>query len=255
MYYRTQCDSMRHHGHRVPLGASLVAMAVVVLLSTVGQPAQAEFLRTGVQVWTVATGTGTLEEKSSSEPDPDDLDDSSGLGVSAFGLVGIVDGLDTGLVLHYLATVEHVREDKTAFELGSETDLNLRIAYSLPVPAILVSVHGEGGVTFFSSADELPRLPIDRQDPDTLFKKSDAQSDDTGAMGYNAGAGMQLGYSIIPFFSVFVGIDFQWYSAQLFKGEGKEVGGGDFGDVTSTDFELNLTGTRLKLALGVEFNL
>ncbi len=191
---------------------------------------------------------------SNEETSSGDVDDSSGIGFTVYGLLGIFDSVDAGLAVHHLGTVEHVREDKTAFQLGSQTDLNLRLAYSLPIPAVLVSIHGEGGLTLFSGAKEQPYLPID-SDPLT-YDTSTYKNDDTSSLGWNAGGGLQVGYSVLPFFNLFVGADFQFYEVQLFKGSGLDGAPGDtLTGNTGQDIESNLAGSRVRFALGLEFNL
>lgn len=240
---------------RTPNRLALVAVAlcsVAVASLAFAPPARAEFLRAGVQAWT-PTGTATVEQISSDPTETGDLSDESGIGLSVYGLLGIFDDVDAGLAIHYLSSVKQTREDKTAFELGSQTDLNLRLAYSLPIPAVLVSIHGEGGLTLFSANSDVPMLPIDK-DP-LIYSADKYNTDDTSSLGWNAGGGLQLGYSIIPFFSVFVGVDFQVYSVQLFKGSDLKGDDNFDGAVGTDEIETNLSGSRVRFALGVEFNL
>lgn len=239
---------------RTQLRLATVAIAACAVASLAfPTSAQAdEFLRTGFAIW-VPTGGATIEEISDRKHPAGELDDSSGIGVSLYGLLGLADDVDMGLALHYLPTVEHVREDKTAFEIGSQTDLNLRAAYSLPIPAVLVSVHGEGGLSILSSNAEIPRLPIDDRSTGLTYKKDDYPTDDTSSLGWNVGGGLQLGFAFVPFITAFVGVDFQYYDVQLFKGS-RESPDNLTGDATD-EIETNMTGSRVRLALGVEFSL
>ncbi len=231
---------------------AVAACAVAVASVALSPNAHAEFMRLGAQVW-VPTGSATIEEVSSTDEDPGELDDSSGIGLSAYALFGLSDALDTGLALHHLSTVEHIREDKKAFDIGSQTDLNLRVAYSLPIPAVLVSVHGEGGLTLFSPSSEIPKLPLDSDNP--TYRTDQYNTDDTSNLGWNAGGGFQLGLSIVPFVNVFVGVDFQFYSVQLFKGSDLKSGDNFTGSDATDEIETNMSGSRVRFALGVEFNL
>jgi len=231
-----------------------MAMSFGVAIMALTPSAHAELLRAGLQVWTPAGSASLKETTSNKDPVSSDVEDSSGIGFSAYGLFGIFGDVDAGLAVHYLGTVEHVREDKTAFELGSQTYLNLRLAYSLPVPAVLISIHGEGGLTIFSSAGELPKLPIDR-DP-LNYTTSDYANDESSTLGWNAGGGIQVGYSLLPLVNLFVGLDFQLYEVQLFKGTDLKNAPGD--TITASpagDIETNLAGSRVRFSLGLEFNL
>ena len=230
----------------IALGFGLAMMALT-------PAAHAELLRAGLQVWS-PTGSASLEEVTSDGTVSSDVDDSSGIGFSAYGLFGIFGDVDAGLAIHHLGTVEHIRQDKTAFELGSQTDLNLRLAYSLPVPAVLISLHGEAGLTVFSSAGELPRLPID-QDPLT-YQTADYANDESSSLGWNAGGGIQVGYSLLPLLNLFVGLDFQLYEFQLFKGTGLKDAPIDTITASSAgEIETTISGNRVRFCLGLEFNL
>jgi opacity protein-like surface antigen len=198
------------------------------------------FITAGAEAFWVASGTlDTAREHTPDDGLAADIsqDDTSGFGVTVYGMIGALPLVDAGLAIHYLPTLEVSDNDKTTHKIGSETDLDLRLGVSLPVPDILVAVHGEGGLTLYSPDGEMKDM-ADRYD-----------TDETSPVGYNAGVGVKVGYSIMPMVSLTLGAEYQYYSFELFSGSKSSAG---IGTETET---LSASGTRLKINFGVNFDL
>ena len=142
-------------------GLTLAAALALVVATACPRPAAA-FITAGAEVFWVASGSVDTDREHTPEdglPTEFSQDETSGLGVTVYGLIGVLPIVDAGLAIHYLPTFEVTDEDKTTHKLGSETDLNLRLGVTLPVPAVLLSAHGEGGLTLFSPTGDLARPP------------------------------------------------------------------------------------------------
>jgi hypothetical protein len=216
--------------------AAGIAVALLAITPSVANA----FVTAGAEVFFVATGTVDTEREHTpddGQPAESSADETSGAGVTVYGLIGALPVVNAGLALHYLPTLEVTDDAKNTSKLGSEFDLNLRVGATLPVPSVVASVHGEGGLTLYSPKGAYADLG------------EAYDTEDTSSLGYNAGAGLRVGYSITPLVALVAGADYQYYTFEVFSGSRSSAGLG-----TETE-KLTASGTRLKITFGVNFDL
>ncbi len=225
--------------------------ASFVFLTGTGDAHAEDLIRAGARA-TIGLGGSATSEFSDSSTGGDtastELSDAAAFGVNAYGLVGIVSSFDLGLSLHYIPGAGYERENKTEIDLGSEFDLNIRASYVLPVPAVDISFHGEAGAAFFFVNKE---RNTENNEANLTPDLNPFDNETTSPAGFNFGLGAQVGIPIVPFLSIVLGFDFQYYTFQAFAGEATNPPP----PLSPFDVALDLSGTRFRLAVGVEFGL
>lgn len=236
------------------LSLATLAVCAFVASSLLATQAEASFVRAGAKLNYGVSGATDIEESTVTGNDTltgkANRDNDGSVGVNVYGLVGILDGVDVGLSLNYFSSFDVRDSDDNIFAIGNETDLNLRASYLLPIPLVHVSVHGDAGISLFSLDSKAGQAEGDENL--RLFRPTDPfDKDNTSSFGFNAGGGIQVGYSLLPLMSLVVGLDYQYYSIQAFSGENSSVAD----DFSAKELTVDLTGNRILLSFGLEFAL
>lgn len=234
----------------------VAALALVIVSLSAASQAQAQgIFKAGARIFVPVGGTGTVDSTlvdtfaaDDDQKRTEEFGDASGLGISLFGTLSAIPFLDVGLALHYLGTAQFEDDDKVAYEIGSQTDLNLRLGTKIPIiPDLSLSIFGEGGLTFVGLTDaDSPEECRSGGNQSRLCRIYDLGDfkDETAPFGFNAGGGVVARYGVVPFLGLSLGLDFQYYQVQLFKGS-----------TPDEEFTADLSGTRFRLTFGVDFDL
>lgn len=245
---------MKHHRSTPLITLGAAALLAAALAPT--QRAEAGIFKAGVEVFIPVSGDGTVDSTTTdtfvadgAQDREEEFDESTPLGLTLYGTLGVIPFLDVGLALHFTPDFKLTDKDKVEYPLGSATDLNLRLGTTIPLPAIDLSIYGEGGLTLFGLTDEDPPEACKGGGVTSrlcqLYERDDF-TDETSPVGLNAGVGAMIRYGVVPFFGVHAGLDFHFYSFQLFKGTN---------NTNNTLLTEDLTGTRFRLFFGVDFDL
>jgi hypothetical protein len=245
---------LRHQTKVAAALSGLVAIFAVVAASP--DHAHAGIFKLGAEIFVPISGDVTAKSTQTDEfvsdgaqDKEEEFDESTALGFTFYGTVGFIPFLDVGLVFYLIPDLRLSDQDKIEYPVGSATDLNLRIGTSIPLPAVDISIYGEGGLTLFGITDEpTPEACTGGGVNSRLCQiyERDAFEDDTSPIGFNAGAGFMLRYGVVPFFGFHGGMDFHFYSFQVFNGSNSS---------NNTVLTEDLSGTRFRLFFGVDFDL
>ncbi len=244
--------------HR-PRALTLTAAALVAALAlTAASPADAGIFKAGAKFFFPVSGDGTVKSAIGDQSlaggvqkREEDFNEGSALGFGLYGTLGLIPFLDAGLSFSHIPGLKMNDFDKVSYELGSQTDLNLRLGTSIPTGLVDLILYAEGGLTLFGLGDaEAPEACSDGGVSSSLCQlyQTDSFEDKTEPLGFNAGGGIAVRYGVVPFFGLTAGLDFQFYQVQLFNGT---QGQAPNLNVLTED----LTATRLRLSFGVDFDL
>jgi len=224
---------------KLTVALTATAALAVTLLATTDAHA---FFHTSAELFAVAGGSSTTDVTSTlggmeQTPQALDRDDSSGIGLTLWGVFNVIPYAGAGLAIHYIPGLEYSDQDRTTHEYGSELDLNAMITGTIPIPVVQLTLFAEGGLTAISLSD-------------TFVADNNLEllgDNNASTFGWNAGGGVKVGYSFVPMIGVHLGLAYQLYSAPLFDG-GRTI---DIGDENST---VDLSGSRIRLDFGVDVN-
>lgn len=229
----------------------LATTAMVLMAAPTAAQAQALF-RVGGGIFipvggnaTVTSSRNQLDTGDAAVTTEEDFNDDSGIGVTVFGMLTPLPILDVGVAMHFIPSYAIADDSNNSFEIGRQTDLNLRLGSTIPLGVIDLAVHGEGGLTFIGIQDEEVPTACESVNLEVcqLFDR-DGFEEDNNRVGFNAGVGAAVRYSVAPFIGLRGGLDFQFYSSQLFNGSNDLV-----------SFDTDVAATRFRLTLGVDFSL
>ncbi len=207
-----------------------------------------DFGRSGVTFF-IPTGSAELTSANQDTSEVISLDDDSNLGFQIYGLLSLTKSLDAGLVVSYLPTVNFSNEQSESFEMGSQADLDARLAYRFGIadmPDLHLAIHGDGGLSFFGESDEHGTTTGGTR----LYNATDHEANDEGSLGWNVGAGIELGYSLIPLTRLIFGLDYNYYKVSIFSGDADAPP-----PVNQSSLKIDATGNRFKISLGFEVSL
>jgi len=241
---------------RTPLGLVTAIVAALLLTVSVSHKAEAGIFKAGAQVFIPVSGDATVASTATdtfiadgAQDREEEFDESTPLGFTLYGTLGLIPFLDAGLAFHFTPNLKFTDNDKVEYPLGSITDINLRLGTSIPLPAIDIAIYGEGGISLFGITDEDVPVACGGGGVNSrlcqIYEREDFE-EKTEPIGFNAGAGFMIRWGVVPFFGLHTGLDFHFYTFQILNGTNT---------TNNTVLTEDLTGTRFRLFFGVDFDL